>query len=93
MLNAKPLEDRRTSVRRRVYKTGQISFRGLHAAIDCVIRDISDTGARLSVVSPLGIPEFFDLTREGLPPCKCRVVWRKSALVGVEFVNAPARQP
>ena len=87
MLNAKPQEDRRQSCRHRVLKSGQISFRGLHAAIDCVIRDISDSGARLSVVSPLGVPDYFELTREGLPPCRCRVVWRKASLIGVEFVR------
>ena len=78
--------DRRRANRRRVFKGAQISFRGLRAAIDCAIRDISESGARLAVESPVGIPDRFDLVQHGCEPRFCRVVWRKATQIGVEFI-------
>jgi hypothetical protein len=41
--------------------------------------------ARLKVVSPIGIPDNFDLAYEGAPVRHCRVVWRKPDQIGVAF--------
>ncbi len=49
----------RISDRKRVLKSGTIEFGG--GAIDCVVRNISETGAALDVESPLGIPPTFTL--------------------------------
>jgi hypothetical protein len=78
-------QKRRVS-RRRVFKGAQISFRGLRAAIDCTVRDISDLGARLIVESPIGVPDRFDLVQNGRESRFCRVVWRKATQIGVEFI-------
>ncbi len=80
--------DRRRVPRRRVLKGAQISFRGLRAAIDCAVRDISEKGARLIVESPIGVPDRFDLVQNGVAPRFCRVVWRKSTQIGVEFIDS-----
>src|SRR5712675_1363394 len=45
--------------RQRVLKAGKIEFSG--GAIDCVIRNISETGAAIEVASPVGIPAEFNL--------------------------------
>jgi hypothetical protein len=82
--------ERRRCQRRRVLKGAQISFRGLRAAIDCAVRDITEYGARLVVESPIGVPDQFDLVQSGAAPRFCRVVWRKPTQIGVEFVD-PAR--
>lgn len=79
--------ERRNAPRRRSLKGAQISFRGLRAAIDCTIRDYSETGARLIVESPIGIPEKFDLVQVGARTRFCRVVWRKPTQIGVEFFD------
>ncbi len=84
--------ERRKAARHRVFKGAHISFRGLHAAIDCVVRDYSDTGARLMVETPLGIPDKFDLVRENQPIIECRIVWRKATQVGVEFIRQPGAE-
>jgi hypothetical protein len=78
-------ENHRRTTRQRVLKAAHIIFKGGGAAIDCTVRDISATGARLKVVSPIGIPETFDLAIEGAPTRHCRVVWRKLDQIGVEF--------
>ncbi|MFY9657857.1 MAG: PilZ domain-containing protein [Methylocystis sp.] len=83
-------KDRRKSTRRRAFKQARIGFHELSAAIDCVIRDASDTGLRLLVESPVGVPDCFYIVRDGQPTRKCRVVWRRASgldvELGVEFI-------
>jgi hypothetical protein len=68
----------------RVLKAATIEFRG--DSIDCVIRDLSTTGAVLEVSSQTGIPAKFTLVIPGdalhLP---CAVVWRSQYRIGVHF--------
>jgi hypothetical protein len=70
--------ERRAAPRRRLLKSGKIAFGG--GAIDCTVRNFSNTGAALEVTSPIGIPEHFTLVLEAdgahLP---CRIVWRKQS--------------
>src|SRR5690349_2848026 len=54
------MDEHRTVPRRRLLKGGKISF-GNGAAIDCTIRNLSESGAALEVDSPVGIPERFML--------------------------------
>ena len=80
-------EEKRVAARRRVFKGGQITFTGRGAAIDCFIRNISDTGARLTVESAVGIPDTFDLMFDQGLIRKCEVVWRQATEIGVRFVQ------
>jgi hypothetical protein len=77
------VESRRTP-RHRVLKAGTIEFGG--GAIDCTVRNLSNTGAALEVSNQIGIPEKFALVVPGdglhLP---CHVVWRKGCRIGVTF--------
>ena len=80
---AKPMNKRAAS-RHRLLKAGAIEFSG--GAIDCVVRNWSETGAALDVASPVGIPDRFTLAlvADGtLQPCQ--VVWRKPNRIGVRF--------
>jgi PilZ domain len=56
------MEECRNAPRQRILKAGTISFAG--AAIDCTVRNISETGAALDVVTPLFIPDRFTLLIE-----------------------------
>ncbi len=80
-------ESDRRSPRHRTFKGAHICFRGLNLAIDCVVRDYSDTGARLQVESLIGIPDRFDLVRDNFPMRVCRVIWRRAPEIGVEFLG------
>lgn len=77
----------RRSARHHTFKGAQICFRGLNVAINCVVRDYSDTGARLLVESLIGIPDRFDLVRDNFPMRVCRVIWRRAPEIGVEFLG------
>ncbi|MBM0204671.1 PilZ domain-containing protein [Micromonospora sp. STR1s_5] len=80
------MTEHRKASRQRALKGAQIVLNQGASVIDCIARDISSTGARLRVASPLGIPEQFDLVI-GLDGTrhKCRVAWRRADEIGVEF--------
>ena len=56
------VDEHRIAPRRRLLKAGKISFGG--GAIDCTVRNFSETGAALEVISPIGIPDRFTLIVE-----------------------------
>ena len=80
------MDNKRISPRQRVLKSGRIVFAGGSFSIDCTIRNVSDTGARLQVPTTVAIPDKFTLVdvqtgkRRGV-----KVVWRKEDLIGVHF--------
>jgi PilZ domain-containing protein len=78
------LDNHRVAPRHRVLKAGSIEFNG--GAIDCTVRNVSDTGAQLEVASDLGIPDAFWLVIAGSQtPRHCRVAWRNDRRIGVAF--------
>jgi hypothetical protein len=76
------MSEKRISPRRRVLKAGTFEFNG--GAIDCMVRNLSTTGAALDVTSPIGIPQRFTLTADGLRQ-PCHVIWRKEKRIGIAF--------
>ena len=78
------MSENRVAPRKRVLKGGMIEFGG--GAIDCAVKNLSETGAALHVVTPLFIPDRFTLF---VPSAHCRrlchVVWRKEKRIGVVF--------
>jgi len=56
--------------------------------IECILKDISGSGARISVEVPEVVPDYFLLKIEeldGQVMPKCRVRWRRDNDVGLEF--------
>jgi len=80
------MNDHRITPRHRVLKAGTIELGG--GVIDCVVRNVSETGAALEVPSPVGIPDRFKLViaQDRLSKL-CRVMWRKERRIGVAFVS------
>jgi hypothetical protein len=78
--------EKRTTQRARVLKGGFISFREVGTTVDCKVRNFSLGGACLTVTSPAGIPNEFDLMldRDTITRC-CRVAWRAADRMGVAF--------
>jgi len=70
--------------RQNVMKAGTIVFGG--SGIDCLVRNISDSGANLEVESQIGIPNSFDLVIDTEHSNHhCHVVWRKARQIGIAF--------
>jgi hypothetical protein len=78
------MEEHRVAPRRRMLKAGTIEFGG--GGIDCIVRNLSETGAALEVVSPLFIPDRFTLfvPSEQFKQ-RCHIVWRREKRIGVAF--------
>jgi hypothetical protein len=75
----------RIAPRYRVMKAGTIEFVG-GKPINCVVRDLSVTGAALEVPNRAGIPEKFLLVMQDDDlRLLCHIVWRKEYRIGVAF--------
>ena len=74
----------RIATRHRVQKAAKIEFGGV--AVDCMVRNLSTTGALLEVSSPIRIPaEFTLVVPEDALHLPCAVVWRTEYRMGVHF--------
>jgi hypothetical protein len=82
--------DRRIAPRRNTHIEAEIVFSGGREARGCIIRNVSETGAKLEVASVVGIPNTFDLLIPGHRPHACRVVWRALREMGVAYVDEAA---
>jgi hypothetical protein len=76
--------EKRATPRHRVLKHGTLAFGG--GGIDCMVRNISSGGARLDVVSPVGLPESFTLIIQTSQFMRrCHAVWNDDKRIGVAF--------
>lgn len=79
------MTEQRNNQRHRILKAGSISF-DRAAGIDCVVRNVSETGACLEIASPIGIPNDFVLviSKDNVQR-RCHVAWRSARRIGVRF--------
>ena len=76
--------ERRAAPRKPVLMSGAIKFAG--STIDCLICNMSISGAALEVSNPLEIAERFDLFfKADGTHIPCHVVWRQEERIGVAF--------
>ena len=82
------MAERRQSTRQKSFLRGCIYFNNRRTVIDCLIRDISEHGARLRFSDSISIPDSFELH---IPQKNqtLRVVarWRHGMDVGVAFAD------
>ncbi len=79
-------EELRNDRRRRVFLKGTI-LRGVkNSEIVCLLRDVSEFGARLKIGIDQHVPEEFllALPHEG-KAYRCKITWRKGPDIGVVF--------
>ena len=81
------MEERRTSPRMRVLKSGKILLAEKAPAIPCTVRNVSAGGACLQMDNYYGIPDSFAVVIDGVQH-PCRVAWRSNARMGVAFNDA-----
>jgi hypothetical protein len=76
--------ERRAVPRKPVLMSGAIEFAG--STINCLIRDISISGAALDVTNPHDLPERFNLVfKADGSNIPCHVIWRQEERIGVAF--------
>jgi hypothetical protein len=78
--------DKRRSPRQRVLKGGKIAYANGSIVIDCTIRNLSDTGARLQVPTSVAIPDRFEFVEAASAKRRsATVMWRRGDLKGIRF--------
>ncbi|MFK0162055.1 PilZ domain-containing protein [Rhizobium sp. NPDC090279] len=76
----------RTSVRKRTLLGAKIIFNDGHSVFDCLVKNLSDTGAMIQIENPLSAPNAFNLRLSDNRLMACEVRWRKINSMGVQFV-------
>jgi hypothetical protein len=85
--------EHRAALRHRVLKAGKIVFDDWRA-IDCQVRDISDTGAKIRIESTASLPHKFRLlivADNTIRPVQ--IAWKLHNTIGVAFTGDVARAP
>ncbi|MBM3520463.1 MAG: PilZ domain-containing protein [Alphaproteobacteria bacterium] len=94
MVETTERSEARNTRRQRVLKGAKIVFNHSSSVIDCAVRDLSATGAKLVCSDQMAVPAEFSLvTPMDNEMRKARVIWRRDGLIGVEFVGEPRRAP
>lgn len=78
--------ERRADLRRRALKGATVSFNNGYSSFECVVRNQSDSGARLSFAETFALPRQFWLTIADERPVRAEVRWSSMTAVGVEWV-------
>jgi hypothetical protein len=77
--------EKRAEPRHRVLKRGMLAFNG-GGGLDCTVRNISSSGARIDITNPMGVPHSFTLVIEADQFMRhCRAVWSSEQRIGVAF--------
>ena len=84
---------KRKSIRQKSLLRGFGYFGGRSAAINCIVRDLSDTGARLtfSVSPPADDDIEFHIPSKGWA-LHAKTIWRNADEIGVSFVSSSVRE-
>lgn len=84
----------RRQARQRVLKEAKIVSLNHTSILDCRVRDLSASGAKLICAVPLSVPEEFRFWLTGdqsIRPAK--VMWRRGENIGIQFLGPPAPAP
>lgn len=80
------MQERRKVARSRVLKGAKVII-GSASTIDCVVRNVTNSGARIAIANTIELPASLGLTFDGgFTVRPCRVAWRAVTETGVEFV-------
>ena len=73
---------------------GCVFFNKRRSAIDCLIRDISDQGARIIFSGAVNVPDIVDLyIPQKEQTIRARVQWRRGDEVGLAFPQPETARP
>lgn len=88
--------ERRESDRIRSFLRAQIIFNNRMSTIDCIVKNISPTGARVALGDTLAVPAEFEIyIPQRNVSHHARLIWRDKDSIGIDFidVHAPAAAP
>ncbi|UJW73466.1 PilZ domain-containing protein [Rhizobium sp. SL42] len=80
-------QERRDVPRTRALKAGRAILDGGNSTFDCMVRNLSQAGAKVQFESTADIPADFRLRFEDGTTHDCHVRWRTPRELGVEFTD------
>jgi hypothetical protein len=81
--------ERRRVTRQKSFLRGCVYFNNRRSAFDCLIRDLSDKGARIIFSDTVSVPDMVDLhIPQKEQTVRARVEWRHGGEVGLAFPDA-----
>ncbi|MHB8886079.1 MAG: PilZ domain-containing protein [Methylovirgula sp.] len=85
------MQERRGEHRGRTYLGSRIAFNDRYATVGCLVRNLSQNGAKLIFDRPCTVPSEFDLTihQQGTSR-RARLIWRREMEAGVAFLELNA---
>jgi predicted DNA binding CopG/RHH family protein len=84
------MEERRLNTRRQTALTGRIIIDKRAATIECMVRDLSDDGAKIDVREMAHLPYEFKLEISDVNfSVRTRVAWASGKSYGLVFIEAP----
>jgi len=88
-LELPPMAERRPTQRRRVVWRGRCVYPDGTRTFDCVIRDASETGARIAIQGAQMIPQrFYLVDRTNRTAHEVKVVWNNGKQLGLQFLTS-----
>jgi hypothetical protein len=79
------VREKRKSVRRRVQSRAALARSEQAPRQDCLVYDMSHTGARILIDPTIELPQEFLLLLSRNVTRRCKLVWRKDREAGVRF--------
>jgi hypothetical protein len=89
IFNMTLLSSKKRETRKSLSQPGWITLEGGFAARQCVVQNLSETGAKVTIDDPNTLPAKLRLafSRDARTGRRCEVVWRRGKSVGVKFVR------
>jgi hypothetical protein len=81
-------DEERGEERKKVFKRGKITYASGNFEVECQIRDLNTTGAKLRLSGEVTVPSCFDLII--LPEKivkKAQVCWKEELTLGIRFIE------
>jgi hypothetical protein len=79
--------NRRNNSRKKTLKSAKIIFNKRQSVLDCFVRDVSDTGAKLQISDITAVPRKFTLIFNDGSSHECERVRSYGTELGVRFLN------
>jgi hypothetical protein len=88
------MNERRVSARQKSFLQGRIFFNNRRSSVDCLVRDISEHGAKLKFSETIAVPEVVELYIPNKDEThRARIQWRWGEEVGVAFDSDEMASP
>ena len=83
------LNNKKREARRSLHQPGWVTLDGGFAARQCVVQDLSSSGAKITLEDAIALTGKLRLafSRDARTGRSCEVVWRRGKSLGVKFVR------